>query len=230
MEWSSGPGDNGLSMISHLLKESITKSDTEKFVAMSVLQSVLDSEPKLREDRVAMAAIWNLMPHSFLARLLRSRASSNIEAGDARNMNNLAIGILHIFTNLLAQDDLNTTRGKKYVTPLIEVIPLVSNPQRALAYHALQCLVSTSLGADAFLQSSTAITGLEQLIKEDNSNVESIVKTLRASRTASDMSITQKQQWDDIVTALVNGIQSKPDLMLDMLTEHINQFPVSRIS
>jgi hypothetical protein len=229
MESSSGPGDNGLSVISHLLKESNTKSDTEKFVAMSVLQSVLDSEPKLREDRVAMASIWHLMPHPFLARLLRSRASSKVDAGDSQNMNSLAIGILHTFTNLLAQDDLNTTRGKKYVMPLIEVIPIISNPQRPLAYHALQCLVSTSLGADAFLQSLTAITGLEQLIQEDDSNMESIVKTLRACRSASNLSTTQKQQWDDIITTLVTGIQSKPELMLDMLTEHITQFPVWRI-
>jgi hypothetical protein len=227
MNSSSSQADNGLSVITHLLKDCKAKSDTEKFVAMSFLQNLLDSDSKLREDHVAMTSIWHLMPHSFLSRLLRSRPSPNVDSGNSQNMNHLAIGIIQAFANLLPQDELNNNQGKRYVTPLIETIPITSNPQRALGYHALQCLVSTSVGAGAFLQSSLASKCFAQAIQEDDTNLESIVKTLRACRAVTDLSTAQEQAWDDLVTSLIPNVKDNPGLMLDMLTEHINRCPVS---
>lgn len=214
--------------ITKILNQSSRGTDTEKFVALSVLHSVLDSpQSEIRNDSQALYMIWKLMPHKFVVRLLRSRpaANSSLDTGVSPNMNNLAIGILHTFTNLLAQGDLEDDMTTKYVQPLLEVLPVASNLQRILAYHTLQCLISTGQGRTAFLKFNGTVEILKSAIERDQSNLESVVKTLRAAKPGDRNQ--QREKWDDIVASIVPLVGDSPGLMLDMLTECMHEQEVS---
>ncbi len=97
--------------IQELLK---TKNDTSQFVGLALLKSVLDNTPKLRDDKVAIARLWEAIPPSFVQRLLRTGSTKK----DARDMLDLAVAVLHTFAILLPED-------RKGDAALVDRIPLL---------------------------------------------------------------------------------------------------------
>src|SRR6187399_1528450 len=83
------------------------KSDTSRFVGLTVLKSVLDSSEALRNDQEAVATLWKSVPPIFLDRLLRIQ-QGNGGPRNAKDMLDLAVSVLHTFTALLLPDDRDT--------------------------------------------------------------------------------------------------------------------------
>lgn len=87
--------------IQDLLK---TKNDTSRFVGLALLKSVLDNSPQLREDEEAITTLWHSVSPKFLDRLLRSGAKQGPSPRDARDMIDIAVAVIHIFSVLLPDD------------------------------------------------------------------------------------------------------------------------------
>lgn len=82
--------------IRHLLR---AKDDTQRFVGLALLKSVLDNSPPLRRDEQAVQLLWESLSSRFLDRLLST--GSNPANANAKQMLDLAVSVLHTFAALL---------------------------------------------------------------------------------------------------------------------------------
>jgi hypothetical protein len=105
--------------IQELLK---TKNDTSRFVGLALLKSVLDNSPQLREDEEAVTTLWHSVSPKFLDRLLRSGAKQGSSPKDARDMIDIAVGVVHIFSVLLPDDSKKDPNLVGRIPALVSVI------------------------------------------------------------------------------------------------------------
>lgn len=105
--------------IQELLK---TKNDTSRFVGLALLKSVLDNSPQLREDEEAVTTLWHSVSPKFLDRLLRSGAKQGSSPKDARDMIDIAVGVVHIFSVLLPDDSKKDPSLVGRIPALVSVI------------------------------------------------------------------------------------------------------------
>lgn len=105
--------------IQELLK---TKNDTSRFVGLALLKSVLDNSPQLREDEEAVSTLWHSVPPKFLDRLLRSGAKEGPSPKDARDMIDIAVGVVHIFSVLLPDESKKEPSLVGRIPALVSVI------------------------------------------------------------------------------------------------------------
>lgn len=77
------------------------KDDTQRFVGLALLKSVLDSSPDLRDDDQTVQSLWASLSPKFLDRLLRT--GSKPSNTNAKEMLDLAVSVLHIFAILLPE-------------------------------------------------------------------------------------------------------------------------------
>lgn len=108
---ASAPADNAaaLEQIKGLLK---AKDDTSRFVGLALLKSVLDTQAQLREDVALVSSLWESISPKFLARLLRASKNEKTSNEEAKNMVDIAVGVLHIFAILLPED---TREDRRFV-------------------------------------------------------------------------------------------------------------------
>jgi hypothetical protein len=78
------------------------KDDTQRFVGLALLKSVLDNTPALREENDAIQELWASISVKFLDRLLRT--GSNPSNANAKDMLDLSISVLHTFAALLPDE------------------------------------------------------------------------------------------------------------------------------
>ena len=102
------------------------RDDTSRFVGLALVKSLLDNHETLRNESGTVAKCWDAVPAIFLDRLLRANAvaagkaakadvnATEIEtadgdqhakaksAGEAKNMVDLAVGVIHSFALLLS--------------------------------------------------------------------------------------------------------------------------------
>lgn len=97
---SSSPGD-GLDQVRGLLK---AKDDTSRFVGLALLKSVLDTQAQLRKDAALVRSLWEAISPRFLDRLLRATRNERVTRDEARNMVDIAVGVLHAFVILLPEE------------------------------------------------------------------------------------------------------------------------------
>jgi hypothetical protein len=117
---SSNPGAGvTIQRIQELLE---TKDDTSRFVGLALLKSVLDNSPQLRQDEEAVATLWHSVSPKFLDRLLRSGAKQGTLPKDARDMIDIAVGVVHIFSVLLPEDSKKDPNLVGRIPALVSVI------------------------------------------------------------------------------------------------------------
>lgn len=75
------------------------QDDTQRFVGLALLKSVLDNSPSLQENHELLQRLWDSLPAKFLDRLLRT--GSNPSKRDSKEMLDLAVSVLHTFVALL---------------------------------------------------------------------------------------------------------------------------------
>ncbi|KAJ4162509.1 hypothetical protein NW754_013937 [Fusarium falciforme] len=138
-----------IAKIKTLLK---AKDDTQRFVGLALLKSVLDGSEELRQDEKTVHSLWSSLSPKFLDRLLRTGSKPSNK--NAKEMLDLVVSVLHIFSILLpdqAKSDL------KFIdrTPLLVAAILYSTEETTnLILQLLHTLVSSQAGAQAFIKIS----------------------------------------------------------------------------
>jgi hypothetical protein len=110
---TSQPTD--INKIQSLLK---AKDDTQRFVGLALLKSLLDSSEQLRQDEQTVQGLWSSLSPKFLDRLLRTGLKPSTR--NSKEMLDLAVSVLHIFSILLPSQ-------AKSDAKLINRIPLLVN-------------------------------------------------------------------------------------------------------
>lgn len=108
-----------ISKIQELLK---TKDDTSRFVGLALLKSVLDNSSQIREDEAAITVLWKSVPPKFLDRLLRSGSRQRTSSGNARDMIDIAVAVLHTFSLLLPDEAKRDSSLVGRIPALVSVI------------------------------------------------------------------------------------------------------------
>lgn len=85
-----------IAKIKTLLK---AKDDTQRFVGLALLKSVLDGSEELRQDEKTVHSLWSSLSPKFLDRLLRTGSKPSNK--NAKEMLDLVVSVLHIFSILL---------------------------------------------------------------------------------------------------------------------------------
>jgi hypothetical protein len=104
----------------------------------------------LRNDESIIKRCWAAVPNKFLIRLLRP-TSEDQDNDETKNMNNLAVAVIHTFVNLLPNDLVSA--DKKFlevIPPLVKVLNALDAATKMLAFQTLQVLVSSPSGAHVF--------------------------------------------------------------------------------
>ncbi|KAM0562607.1 hypothetical protein ACHAPJ_002297 [Fusarium lateritium] len=142
---ASQPAD--INKIQTLLK---TKDDTQRFVGLALLKSVLDSSEELRQDEQTVQSLWSSLSPKFLDRLLRT--GSKPSSQNSKEMLDLVVSVLHIFSILLPEQARNDTKFINRIPLLINAVLYSSEDTTKLILQLLHTLVSSQDGAKAFVK------------------------------------------------------------------------------
>jgi len=93
------------------------KDDTSRFVGLALLKSVLDNG-HLAQDPERVRILWEALSPKFLDRLLRAHSNDKFSKTEAQDMVDLAVAVLHIFSNLLPE----VSRKKKRLVGRTELL------------------------------------------------------------------------------------------------------------
>jgi hypothetical protein len=149
----TGDPKAALQQVFNLLK---ARDDTSRFVGLSLLRSSLDANEELRNDESVISRCWSAVPNKFLVRLMKGGGGTD----ETRNMNNLAVAVLHTFANLLSTEKVAEKKMLDLCEPLVQVTSNLDAAPQMLAFQTLQCMVNSSAGSDVF---STVVDGVEEL-------------------------------------------------------------------
>lgn len=122
----SEPDQGAHQKILDLLRE---KSDTSRFVALSLLKSVLEtqaSKTSKSEDQRSegLVEIWRAISPTFLDRLLKARTSQTIQRSEANDMVDIAVAVIHAFVlqipDSIRNDEKLCGRAKVLIDALVD--------------------------------------------------------------------------------------------------------------
>jgi hypothetical protein len=167
------------------------KDDTSRFVGLSLLRSLLDSNEQLRTDEENLLKCWNAISNKFLFRLLKAQENVSKSKHEARDMVDLAIAVVHIFANLLPAQLVGERKMVEFCEPLLNIIPRIDADSQRNAFQALQCIASTSSGGVAL----AAIKDWKPMIDAASRNEEVLTELFRLQRAAGKSgSLSDSQQ------------------------------------
>lgn len=98
------------------------QDDTQRFVGLALLKSVLDNAPELQKNHGVVQRLWDSLPAKFLDRLLRT--GSNPSKKDSKEMLDLAVSVLHTFAALLPE---GATAQPKFTDRIPRLVSAVLN-------------------------------------------------------------------------------------------------------
>ncbi|ODA81572.1 hypothetical protein RJ55_00072 [Drechmeria coniospora] len=127
-----------------------TKDDTQRFVGLALLKSVLDNSLELRRDVDVIQSLWESMSASFLDRLLRT--GSKPSRNNAKEMLDLVVSVLHTFASLLPQDFKSAPKFTDRIPRLVGALLYSSGETTGLLLELLHALVTTASGAQALVR------------------------------------------------------------------------------
>lgn len=172
--------------IQELLK---TKNDTSRFVGLALLKSVLDNSPQLREDEEAVTTLWYSVSPKFLDRLLRSGAKEGSSPKDARDMIDIAVGVVHIFSMLLPEDSKKETRLVGRIPALVSVIlhrSVISSPDlEPILTRRRSSKETTQLVLQTLLTIVSRVEGANEFVEVDD--VSALVEIATSQPLALDI-------------------------------------------
>lgn len=156
------------------------KDDTSRFVGLSLLRSLLDSNEQLRTNNENLLKCWNAISNKFLIRLLKTQETKSKSKDEAKDMVDLAVAVVHIFANLLPSQEVGEKKMVEFCGPLLETIPRLSSDPQKNAFQALQCIASTSSGAVAVAD----FQNWKVIIDTASSNEDVLIELFRLQRAA----------------------------------------------
>ncbi|KAH7144039.1 Neurochondrin-domain-containing protein [Dactylonectria macrodidyma] len=126
------------------------KDDTQRFVGLALLKSVLDSSAELREHEHSVRNLWETLSPKFLDRLLRTGSKQSNK--NAKEMLDLAVSVLHTFAILLPERAGRDPRFLNRIPGLVNAILYSSDETTSMILQLLHTLVSSPDGAMAFVK------------------------------------------------------------------------------
>ncbi|KAH7160043.1 Neurochondrin-domain-containing protein [Dactylonectria estremocensis] len=126
------------------------KDDTQRFVGLALLKSVLDSSAELREDEHTVGKLWETLSPKFLDRLLRTGSKQSNK--NSKEMLDLAVSVLHTFAILLPERAGSDPRFLNRIPGLVSAVLYSSDETTAMVLQLLHTLVSSPDGAMAFVK------------------------------------------------------------------------------
>ncbi|KAM0436153.1 hypothetical protein ACHAPT_003045 [Fusarium lateritium] len=136
-----------IAKIKTLLK---AKDDTQRFVGLTLLKSILDSSEELRRDEQIIHSLWSSLAPKFLDRLLRTGSKPSNK--NAKDMLDLVVSVLHIFSILLPEQAKSDSRFIDRTPLLVAAILYSTEETTALILQLLHTLVSSQPGAQVFIK------------------------------------------------------------------------------
>lgn len=201
--------------IQELLK---TKNDTSRFVGLALLKSVLDNSPQLREDEEAVTTLWHSVSPKFLDRLLRSGAKQGSSPKDARDMIDIAVGVVHIFSVLLPDDSKKDPSLVGRIPALVSVILhrlVISSPDlepRLTRRHSSN--ETTQLVLQTLLTLVSRVEGAKEFVVVDD--VSALIEIAPSQPLALDIFLYAYSQSAAFTEDTVS-MQSKIDIIIRSL-------------
>ncbi|KAM0245876.1 hypothetical protein ACHAQJ_010421 [Trichoderma viride] len=121
------------------------QDDTQRFVGLALLKSVLDNSPDLQSNHDALQRLWDSLPAKFLDRLLRT--GSNPSKKDSKEMLDLAVSVLHTFAALLPEAARCQPKFTDRIPRLVSAVLYGSEETVNMLLQLLYYLVSSQEGA-----------------------------------------------------------------------------------
>ncbi|UKZ71359.1 uncharacterized protein TrAtP1_012319 [Trichoderma atroviride] len=126
------------------------QDDTQRFVGLALLKSVLDNSPELQQDHGVVQRLWDSLPAKFLDRLLRT--GSNPSKKDSKEMLGLAVSVLHTFAALLPEGATSQPKFTDRIPRLVSAVLNGSEETVNMLLQLLYTLVSCQEGAMALVR------------------------------------------------------------------------------
>lgn len=139
-------GDQNIAKLKDLLK---SKDDTQRFVGLALLKSLLDNTPEIRNDEAAVRDLWSHISPKFLDRLLRT--GSNPSNANAKDMLDIGVSILYTFSVLLSAADTATVSFTARIPGLVAAALYSAGDTTEYLLQLLYTLVNSKDGAAAFM-------------------------------------------------------------------------------
>jgi hypothetical protein len=199
------------------------RDDTSRFVGLSLLRSLLDANEELRNDVCVIKQCWDAVPNRFLLRLMKAGGA----ADEAKNMNNLAVAVIHTFANLLPPEQVSAKKMLELCQPLVQVIPRLDAAPQMLAFQALQCMASSSAGTHA-LSGTIDPEAFAQPAAEDERYLREYLKLYSIAWSTSDQ--------QEIKAALLHAVSQTTAqvkdaaLLIEAVASTASQLTVSLLS
>ncbi|KAF2763350.1 DUF1941-domain-containing protein [Pseudovirgaria hyperparasitica] len=138
-----------LDQIFSLLK---TKNDTSKFVGLSLLKSLLDSQDSLRNDPGVLTQCWKAISTRWLHRVLimktnREKRTDNEE----RSMRQIAVGVVEAFASLLPLEAMDEPEPRDLILGLTTTLRYTPSAMWASIFHAMNSLTRWEAAAKTIL-------------------------------------------------------------------------------
>ncbi|KAG5977574.1 hypothetical protein E4U55_006637 [Claviceps digitariae] len=127
------------------------KDDTQRFVGLALLKSVLDNTPELRQDAPAIENLWASVSPRFLDRLIKT-GSGQSPGKNVKEMLDLAVSVMHIFAALVPEPLRAEEKFTGRIPGLARAVLYSSDATTDLILKLLHTLVSTPEGAKAFVE------------------------------------------------------------------------------
>ncbi|KAH7182819.1 Neurochondrin-domain-containing protein [Fusarium flagelliforme] len=142
---ASQPAD--INQIQSLLR---AKDDTQRFVGLALLKSVLDGSEQLRQDEQTVQSLWSCLSPKFLDRLLRTGSNPSIK--NSNELLDLVVSVLHIFSILLPDQARCDAKFLDRIPLLVSAVLYSSHDTTKLILQLLHTFVSSQQGAQTFVK------------------------------------------------------------------------------
>ncbi|KAF4441234.1 hypothetical protein F53441_12083 [Fusarium austroafricanum] len=194
---ASQPAD--INKIQSLLKE---KDDTQRFVGLALLKSVLDSSEELRQDEKIVQGLWSSLSPKFIDRLLRTGSKPSTK--NSKEMLDLAVSVLHIFAILLPEQAPNDAKFINRIPLLINAVLYSSKDTTKLILQLLHTLVSSRQGAQEFIKVED-FSSLTEIAPSHAQVLDILCFAWLNSMTTAEDSSGLASQVDDTIQSLVSS-------------------------
>ncbi|KAK3682659.1 Neurochondrin-domain-containing protein [Podospora appendiculata] len=208
-----------IQQIQTLLK---AKDDTSRFVGLALLKTVLDNAEDVRNDEGAIVTLWESIPPKFLDRLIKtgSRQQGHATApGNANDMLDLAVAVLHTFAALLPDQTKNDARVLGRIPQLVACLLHCSNDTARLVLETLLSLVSQPDGARVF-NAVEDLTPLTEIAPSQPLVLEALGYAWLSSMAATADKDSLRSKIDDTISSLVSSFKGTDAVtLLDFLAK-----------
>ncbi|KAM3530144.1 hypothetical protein MY4038_005080 [Beauveria bassiana] len=126
-----------------------SKDDTQRFVGLALLKSLLDNTPEIRNDEATVRDLWSHISPRFLDRLLRT--GSNPSNSNAKHMLDIGVSILYTFSILLPAADTASASFTARIPGLVAAALYSRGETTGLLLQLLYMLVNSKDGAETFM-------------------------------------------------------------------------------